>query len=144
MTLEFIEDMIERFKTGKKIHKKYAYQIVLKAKEIFYAEPTMPEVTIVEGKKMTVCGDTHGISPFHSGGLYGYCQIVNFKQVNTLISSKSSIVTATHQKLMLTFSTEISLIVGLGPLRLHSFFSRTSGYTQATFFSTVAITRRTI
>ncbi|KAL0637138.1 Palmitoyl-protein thioesterase 1 [Maublancomyces gigas] len=60
MTLEFIEDMIERFKTGKKIHKKYAYQIVLKAKEIFYAEPTMPEVTIVEGKKMTVCGDTHG------------------------------------------------------------------------------------
>lgn len=67
MTLEFIEDMIERFKTGKKIHKKYAYQIVLKAKEIFYAEPTMPEVTIVEGKKMTVCGDTHGIFSLHSG-----------------------------------------------------------------------------
>lgn len=63
MTLEFIEDMIERFKNGKKIHKKYAYQIVLKAKEIFYAEPTMPEVTIVEGKTLTVCGDTHGISP---------------------------------------------------------------------------------
>lgn len=141
MTLEFIEDMIERFKTGKKIHKKYAYQIVLKAKEIFYAEPTMPEVTIIEGKKMTVCGDTHGI---FSGGLYGYCQIVNFKQANTSISSKSSIVTATHQKLMLTFSTEISLIVDLGPPRLRSFFSRTSGYTQATFSLTVAITRRTI
>lgn len=62
MTLEFIEDMIERFKNGKKIHRKYAYQIVLKAKDIFYAEPTMPEVSIVEGKKLTVCGDTHGIS----------------------------------------------------------------------------------
>lgn len=60
MTKEFITDMIERFKNGKKIHKKYAYQIVLKAKEIFYAEPTMPEVSIAEGKKMTVCGDTHG------------------------------------------------------------------------------------
>lgn len=68
MTLEFIEDMIERFKNGKKIHKKYAYQIVLKAKEIFYVEPTMPEVTIIEGKKMTVCGDTHGISSFACGG----------------------------------------------------------------------------
>lgn len=62
MTLEFIEDMIERFKNGKKIHRKYAYQIILKAKDIFYAEPTMPEVTIIEGKKLTVCGDTHGIS----------------------------------------------------------------------------------
>lgn len=62
MTLEFVEDMIQRFKNGKKIHRKYAYQIVMKAKEIFYAEPTMPEVTIAEGKKLTVCGDTHGIS----------------------------------------------------------------------------------
>lgn len=62
MTKEFIEDMIERFRNGKKIHRKYAYQIVLKAKEIFYDEPTMPEVNIAEGKRMTVCGDTHGIS----------------------------------------------------------------------------------
>ncbi|CAZ81499.1 unnamed protein product [Tuber melanosporum] len=60
MTQEFIDDMIERFKNGKTIHKKYAYQIILKAKEIFYAEPTMPEVTIPDGNKMTICGDTHG------------------------------------------------------------------------------------
>jgi serine/threonine-protein phosphatase 5 len=62
MTKEFLENMIDRFKNGKKIHKKYAYQIVLKAKEIFYSEPTMPEVKIDEGRKLTVCGDTHGIS----------------------------------------------------------------------------------
>lgn len=60
MTQEFIDDMIERFKNGKKIHKKYAFQIILKAKEIFYDEPTMPEVTIPDGNKMTICGDTHG------------------------------------------------------------------------------------
>lgn len=60
MTTEFIDDMIERFKNGKKIHKKYAYQIVLRAKEIFFAEPTMPEVKIMKGNKLTVCGDTHG------------------------------------------------------------------------------------
>jgi len=61
MTKEFVENMIERFKNGKKIHKKYVYQIIIKAKETFYNEPTMPEVTIEQGKRMTVCGDTHGI-----------------------------------------------------------------------------------
>ncbi|KAL4807779.1 DUF89-domain-containing protein [Aspergillus unguis] len=60
MTQEFIDDMIERFKNGKKIHKKYAFQIVKAAKEIVYAEPTMVEVGVDEGKKLTVCGDTHG------------------------------------------------------------------------------------
>ncbi|KAF8463589.1 Metallo-dependent phosphatase-like protein [Kalaharituber pfeilii] len=60
MTLEFIEDMIERFKSGKKIHKKYAYRIVIKAKEIFYDEPTMPDISIEKDHKLTICGDTHG------------------------------------------------------------------------------------
>lgn len=73
MTKEFIEDMIQRFKDGKKIHKKYVYQIILSAKEIFMTEPTMPEVTIESGKKMTVCGDTHGqyfdlLEIFHRNG----------------------------------------------------------------------------
>ena len=62
MTQEFIDDMIERFKNGKKIHKKYAFQIILAVTEIFRKEPTMPEVDIQEGHIMTVCGDTHGKS----------------------------------------------------------------------------------
>ena len=60
MTLDYIKDMIERFKTGKILHKKYVFQIILKATEIFYAEATMVEVNIAKEKKMTVCGDTHG------------------------------------------------------------------------------------
>ncbi|KAB8416402.1 hypothetical protein FH972_024921 [Carpinus fangiana] len=60
MTQEFIDDMIERFRTGKKIHRKYLYQIVLAVKDISYAEPTMVEMTVPEGDKLTVCGDTHG------------------------------------------------------------------------------------
>lgn len=60
MTQEFIDDMIERFKNGKKIHKKYAFQIVKKAYEIVYDEPTMVEVGVEKGTKLTVCGDTHG------------------------------------------------------------------------------------
>lgn len=60
MTQEFIDDMITRFKNGKKIHKKYVYQIILAVKKIVYDEATMVEMEIEEGKKLTVCGDTHG------------------------------------------------------------------------------------
>ena len=60
MTQEFIDDMIERFKNGKKIHKKYVYQIIIAVKNIVYNEPTMVEIKIPDDVKLTVCGDTHG------------------------------------------------------------------------------------
>ncbi|KAH6686227.1 serine/threonine-protein phosphatase [Plectosphaerella plurivora] len=60
MTEEFVEDMIERFKTGKKLHKKYVYQIIIAVKELVYKEATMVEMEIPDDVKMTVCGDTHG------------------------------------------------------------------------------------
>lgn len=60
MTQEFIDDMMERFKNGKTIHRKYVYQIILAVKKIVYDEPTMVEVDIPEGVELTVCGDTHG------------------------------------------------------------------------------------
>ncbi|KAK2730817.1 hypothetical protein FQN55_005427 [Onygenales sp. PD_40] len=60
MTQEFIDDMIERFKSGKKIHRKYAFQIVQETRNIAYDEPTMVEVGVEDGTKLTVCGDTHG------------------------------------------------------------------------------------
>lgn len=63
MTEEFVEDMIERFKTGKKIHKKYVYQIIIAVKELVYNEPTMVEMEIPDDVKLTVCGDTHGKPP---------------------------------------------------------------------------------
>jgi serine/threonine-protein phosphatase 5 len=62
MTQEFIDDMMERFKNGKTIHKKYVYQIILAVKKLVYDEPTMVEVDIPEGVELTVCGDTHGES----------------------------------------------------------------------------------
>jgi serine/threonine-protein phosphatase 5 len=62
MTLEFIEDMIERFKNGKKIAKKYVFQIILAVMDLVKKEPTMVEVHVEEGHEITVCGDTHGTS----------------------------------------------------------------------------------
>lgn len=60
MSTDFIEQTIERFKDGKKIPKKYLYAIVMQALNIFYNEPTMVEVGVEKGEKLTVCGDTHG------------------------------------------------------------------------------------
>ena len=60
MTLEFISDMLERFKNGKKIHKKYVYQIIIAVKQIVYDEATMVEMEIEDDSKLTICGDTHG------------------------------------------------------------------------------------
>ncbi|KAK0101012.1 hypothetical protein ONS96_006243 [Cadophora gregata f. sp. sojae] len=60
MTQEFISDMLERFKNGKKIHKKYVYQIILAVKRIVYDEATMVEMEIEDDANLTVCGDTHG------------------------------------------------------------------------------------
>lgn len=62
MTQEFIDDMTERFKTGKKLHRKYVYQIILAVKKIVYDEATMVEMEIPDDTQLTVCGDTHGKS----------------------------------------------------------------------------------
>jgi serine/threonine-protein phosphatase 5 len=60
MTLEFINDMIERFKNGKTLPKKYVFQIILAVMDIVKKEPTMVETEVKEGEEITVCGDTHG------------------------------------------------------------------------------------
>jgi len=60
MTQEFIDDMIERFKNGKHLHRKYVFQIILAVKELVYNEPTMVETQVAKDQQLTVCGDTHG------------------------------------------------------------------------------------
>jgi serine/threonine-protein phosphatase 5 len=60
MTPEFIEDMLERFKNGKKLHKKYVYQIVIAVQKIVHDEATMVEMEVADDAQLTVCGDTHG------------------------------------------------------------------------------------
>jgi serine/threonine-protein phosphatase 5 len=60
MTEEFITDMLDRFKNGKLLHKKYVYQIIIAVKKIVYDEATMVEMEVEDGTQLTVCGDTHG------------------------------------------------------------------------------------
>ena len=60
MTQEFIDDMITRFKNGKTIHRRYVFQILTAVNRIARTEPTMVEVEVPTGHRLTVCGDTHG------------------------------------------------------------------------------------
>lgn len=60
MSLEWINQVVERFKNGKLIPKKYLYAIVLNAMRLFKEEPTMVKVPVPDKKMITVCGDTHG------------------------------------------------------------------------------------
>lgn len=66
MTQEFIDDMTERFKTGKKIHRKYVYQILLAVTKLVHDEATMVEIEVPKDTQLTVCGDTHGSFFFRS------------------------------------------------------------------------------
>jgi serine/threonine-protein phosphatase 5 len=94
MTVEFIEDMIERFKNGKKIARKYVFQIIIAVLELVKNEPTMVEVDVDEGHEITVCGDTHG--KFHSSPPRRV--ITESSQANFSIYSRSSGLPENHLK----------------------------------------------
>lgn len=60
VSAEFVKELIDYLKSEKKLHKRYALQIVRRATEIFTRETTVVDVTIPEGREITVYGDVHG------------------------------------------------------------------------------------
>ena len=60
MTLEFIQSMVQWFKDGKTLPKRYVWEIVLGAYEAFASEPSLVEVPVPEGTTIDVIGDVHG------------------------------------------------------------------------------------
>ncbi|VVT56487.1 uncharacterized protein SAPINGB_P005096 [Magnusiomyces paraingens] len=61
VTKEFVADMLDRFKNGKLIHRKYLFAIVMQAMKHFINDPTLVELQVTNPlKKFTICGDTHG------------------------------------------------------------------------------------
>jgi serine/threonine-protein phosphatase 5 len=60
LTLEFVKDMMERFKDQKLIPKPYLINMLVSGIELLSALPSLVHVTVPKGKKITVCGDTHG------------------------------------------------------------------------------------
>jgi serine/threonine-protein phosphatase 5 len=60
ITLEFVKEMLEYLKNQKRLHKKYALQIMVQVKKYFESRPSIEDVEIPKDGKLTVCGDIHG------------------------------------------------------------------------------------
>ncbi|VDM25331.1 unnamed protein product [Toxocara canis] len=60
ISAEFMVELIKTFKAQKKLHKKYAYKILLEIWRLLGELPTMVEIDVPDGQKFTICGDVHG------------------------------------------------------------------------------------
>ncbi|KAF3326813.1 serine/threonine-protein phosphatase 5 [Carex littledalei] len=79
VTLDFVKDMMEDFKKQKCIHKRYAYQVVLQARDLLKMTPSLVDVTVPDGHHFTICGDVHG----------QYYDLVNIFELNGLPSEEN-------------------------------------------------------
>lgn len=60
VTLKFVKELMETYKNQKKLHRKYAYKILVDVKSLLCKLPSLVNVNVPDGKKFTVCGDIHG------------------------------------------------------------------------------------
>ncbi|XP_046578968.1 serine/threonine-protein phosphatase 5-like [Haliotis rubra] len=60
VTVTFVKDLMQTYKDQKRLHRKYAYQILLQVKKLFQIQPSLVDITVSGSNKFTVCGDIHG------------------------------------------------------------------------------------
>eukprot|EP00197_Chlamydomonas_leiostraca_P003143 CAMPEP_0202869786 /NCGR_PEP_ID=MMETSP1391-20130828/13229_1 /ASSEMBLY_ACC=CAM_ASM_000867 /TAXON_ID=1034604 /ORGANISM="Chlamydomonas leiostraca, Strain SAG 11-49" /LENGTH=507 /DNA_ID=CAMNT_0049550165 /DNA_START=71 /DNA_END=1594 /DNA_ORIENTATION=+ len=60
ITHEFVLAMLDEFKAQRVVHRRFAFEIILKAQEMFKAMPSLVDIAVPEDKHFTVCGDVHG------------------------------------------------------------------------------------
>ncbi|XP_071962945.1 serine/threonine-protein phosphatase 5-like [Antedon mediterranea] len=79
VTLEFMKALIDHLKSEKKLHRKYAYMILLQVFSVLKTLPSLCEITVPEKSKFTVCGDIHG----------QFYDLVNIFEINGLPSEQN-------------------------------------------------------
>jgi len=60
VTLKFMQDLMETYKNQQKLHRRYAFQILLDMLQYFASQPTLVDCAIPDSGNFTVCGDVHG------------------------------------------------------------------------------------
>ena len=60
ITVEFIRSMMQWFKDGKTLPRRYAWEIVLGAHDHFVKEESLVDVKVEKGVTIDVIGDVHG------------------------------------------------------------------------------------
>lgn len=78
-TLDFVKTMMEDFKQEKKLHKRYAFQILLEMRKLLMVLPSLVDVTVPDNGHFTVCGDVHG----------QYYDLLNIFELNGLPSDEN-------------------------------------------------------
>lgn len=63
ITHEFVTEMIQWFKDGKALPKRYVWEIILGAHEHFSNEESLVKVDLEDGVTCDVIGDVHGMHP---------------------------------------------------------------------------------
>ncbi|GBP17933.1 hypothetical protein EVAR_7926_1 [Eumeta japonica] len=79
VNLKFIVDLMEHYKQQKKLHKKYAYKILIDVKTYLQKQPSLIHITVPDKQKFTVCGDIHG----------QFYDLLNIFKLNGLPSEKN-------------------------------------------------------
>eukprot|EP00762_Andalucia_godoyi_P001877 ANDGO_06048.mRNA.1 Serine/threonine-protein phosphatase 5 len=59
-TLEDVRQIAEFMRGEKRVHKRMMCDILVRARKIFMDLPSLVDISVPEGNKITVCGDTHG------------------------------------------------------------------------------------
>lgn len=60
ISASFVEQMMDQFKAEKKIHIRFAFEIVMGCLKVLQQLPTLVDVEIPQDGAFTVCGDVHG------------------------------------------------------------------------------------
>lgn len=60
VTEKFMEELIQHYTEQKKLHRRYAYKILLDIKAYLKSLPSLVDINIPDDAKFTVCGDIHG------------------------------------------------------------------------------------
>lgn len=60
VTVEFMDALVDTLEKQKKLHRKYAYKMLLLIKKYFEQQPTLVDIEVPAGSKFTICGDIHG------------------------------------------------------------------------------------
>jgi serine/threonine-protein phosphatase 5 len=60
LTSEWVVELMGYLKEGKVLHKKYAFMIMVKCREIFEKDKSLVHIQVPEDGEITVCGDVHG------------------------------------------------------------------------------------
>jgi serine/threonine-protein phosphatase 5 len=76
ITIEFIRSMFQWFKDGKTLPRRYAWEIILGAHDLFAKEESLVDVKVEDDVTMNVIGDVHGT--IRSLLVCGTCKLSSF------------------------------------------------------------------